>query len=47
MAAGAGRAHHAGGQLFGERLGHLGARAVARAEKQHARWCHAAVSAGT
>ena len=36
MAAGAGRAHHTGGQLLGQCLGHLGARAIARAEKQRA-----------
>jgi hypothetical protein len=41
MAARAGRAHRTGGQLFGQHLGHLGARAVAGAEKQHVRSCQA------
>ena len=37
MAAGADRAHRAGRQLLGQRLRHLGARAIARAQEQHAR----------
>ena len=37
IAAGAGRAHRAGRELLGERLRHLGAGAVARAQKQHTR----------
>ena len=45
MAAGAGRAHRAAGQLLGERLGHLRARAVARAQEQHARARRAALAA--
>ena len=44
MAAGAGRAHRAVGEVFGQRLGHLRARAVAGAQEQHARLCRAAAS---